>query len=298
MRLATFIHDGRQRLGVLDPGSDSLTDLSRAAPGLPGDMGALIALGADGLAKVRRAVEAAGGDARLALDAVTLCAPLWPPVRDPFAVGRNYHEHAQEFHDSGFDATAGATAVPDHPIIFTKATTSVAGPFDAIPAHLDPTNSTDYEGELAVIIGPGGRGISKANALDHVYGYTVSNDVTARTLQHQHKQWTIGKSLDGYCPMGPAILTADEAGDVREMRLRTWVNGEARQDVKVADLIFDVPTLIETISQGITLLPGDVILTGTPVGVGIGFEPPVFLKSGDVVKITIDPIGTIENKVE
>jgi 2-keto-4-pentenoate hydratase/2-oxohepta-3-ene-1,7-dioic acid hydratase in catechol pathway len=188
--------------------------------------------------------------------------------------------------------------VPDHPIIFTKATTSVAGPFDAIPAHLDPTGSTDYEGELAVIIGPGGRGISKANALDHVYGYTVSNDVTARTLQHRHKQWTIGKSLDGYCPMGPAILTSDEAGDVGEMRLRTWVNGEARQDVKVADLIFDVPTLIETISQGITLLPGDVILTGTPVGVGIGFEPPVFLKSGDVVKITIDPIGTIENKVE
>ena len=298
MRLATFIHEGRQRLGALDPGSDSLTDLSRAAPDLPGDMGALIALGADGLAAVRQAVEAADGDARLALDAVTLCAPLWPPVRDPFAVGRNYHEHAQEFHDSGFDATAGATAVPDHPIIFTKATTSVTGPFDAIPAHLDPTDSTDYEGELAVIIGPGGRGISKANALDHVYGYTVSNDVTARTLQHQHKQWTIGKSLDGYCPMGPAILTADEAGDVREMRLRTWVNGEARQDVKVADLIFDIPTLIETISAGITLLPGDVILTGTPVGVGIGFEPPVFLKSGDVVKITIDPIGTIENKVE
>ena len=125
----------------------------------------------------------------------------------------------------------------------------------------------------------------------------MSNDVTARTLQHQHKQWTIGKGLDGYCPMGPAILTADAAGDVAEMRLRTWVNGEARQDAQVADLIFDVPTLIETISEGITLLPGDVILTGTPVGVGIGYDPPVFLKSGDVVKVTIDPIGTIENKV-
>ena len=298
MRLATFIHDGRQRLGALDPATDSLTDLSRAAPDLPGDMNTLIALGADGLAAAQKAVDAAGDDARLELSAVTLCAPNWPPLRDPFAVGRNYHEHAQEFHDSGFDATSGATAVPDHPIVFTKATTSVTGPFDPIPAHLDPTNTTDYEGELAVIIGPGGRGISKANALDHVWGYTVSNDVTARTLQHRHKQWTIGKGLDGYCPMGPAILTADEAGDVRDMRLRTWVNGEARQDAKVADLIFDIPTLIETLSAGITLLPGDVILTGTPVGVGIGFEPPVFLKSGDVVKITIDPIGTIENKVE
>jgi len=298
MRLATFIHDGRQRLGVLDPEGNSVVDLSAAAPDLPGDMNALIALGADGLAAAQKGVDGVGDDARLALDSVTLCAPNWPPVRDPFAVGRNYHEHAQEFHDSGFDATAGTTAVPDYPIIFTKATTSVSGPFDPIPGHLDPTNTTDYEGELAVIIGPGGRGISKANALDHVYGYTVSNDVTARTLQHQHKQWIIGKSLDGYCPMGPAILTAGEAGDVRDMRLRTWVNGEQRQDAKVADLIFDIPTLIETISEGITLLPGDVILTGTPVGVGIGYEPPVFLKAGDVVKVTIDPIGSIENKVE
>ncbi|NKB49007.1 MAG: hydrolase [Alphaproteobacteria bacterium] len=298
MRLATFSHDGQLRLGVIDPAAGTLTDLSVAAPDLPGDMNAFIALGADGLAAAQKAVDSAGDEARLALDAVTLHAPNWPPLRDPFAVGRNYHEHAQEFHDSGFDATSGATAVPDHPIIFTKATTSVSGPFDPIPAHLDQTNTTDYEGELAVIIGPGGRGISKDNAFDHVYGYTVSNDVTARTLQHQHKQWTIGKGLDGYCPMGPAILTADEAGDAREMRLRTWVNGEERQDAKVADLIFDIPTLIETLSEGITLLPGDVILTGTPVGVGIGFEPPVFLKSGDVVKVTIDPIGTIENKVE
>ena len=298
MRLATFIHKGHTRLGALDPDADSLVDLAAAAPDLPGDMNALIAAGADGLAAVRRAVDAAGDDARVALDAVTLCAPNWPPRRDPFAVGRNYHEHAQEFHDSGFDATSGATAVPDHPIIFTKSTTSISGPFDPIPAHLDSSRTTDYEGELAVIIGPGGRGISKADAFGHVWGYTVSNDVTARTLQHQHKQWTIGKGLDGYCPMGPAILTADEAGDVRDMHLRTWVNGELRQDAKVADLIFDIPTLIETISEGITLLPGDIILTGTPMGCGIGFEPPVFLKAGDVVKVTIDPIGSIENAVE
>jgi 2-keto-4-pentenoate hydratase/2-oxohepta-3-ene-1,7-dioic acid hydratase in catechol pathway len=184
MRLATFSHDGQLRLGVLDPATGTLTDLSRAAPDLPGDMNGFIALGTDGLAAAQAAVDNAGDAAKLSLDAVTLHAPNWPPVRDPFAVGRNYHEHAQEFHDSGFDATSGATAVPDHPIIFTKATTSVSGPFDPIPAHLDPSKTTDYEGELAVVIGPGGRGISKANAFDHVYGYTVSNDVTARTLQH------------------------------------------------------------------------------------------------------------------
>jgi 2-keto-4-pentenoate hydratase/2-oxohepta-3-ene-1,7-dioic acid hydratase in catechol pathway len=227
-----------------------------------------------------------------------LLAPIPEPRRNIFCVGRNYHEHAQEFHDSGFDATAGASAIPDDPIIFTKATTSVSGPTDPIPSYLDKTNSTDYEGELAVIIGTEGRGISKAKAFNHIFGYTVSNDVTARTLQHQHKQWFIGKSLDGYCPMGPMIVTTDEAGHPDTFRLKTKVNQETRQDASVADLIFDIPTLIECISAGITLKPGDIIATGTPVGVGIGFEPPVFLKKGDVVEVTIEPIGTIRNIVE
>jgi len=297
MRLATFSYEGQVRIGVVDPLQKLLTDLSVAAPNLPKNMNSLIALGADGIEEVKKILIKADEDKKIPIDEVVFKAPIWPPVRDPFAVGRNYHEHAKEFHASGFDATSGATAVPDHPIIFTKATTSVSGPFDTIPAYLDKTNTTDYEGELAVIIGPGGRGISKSEALNHVYGYTVSNDVTARTLQHQHKQWTIGKGIDGYCPMGPFLLTSDEAGNINDMHLQTWVNGELRQDALVKDLIFDVPTLIATISESITLLPGDVILTGTPVGVGIGFKPPVFLKSGDLVKVTIDPIGTIENKI-
>ena len=297
MRLATFSYEGQVRIGVLDPLENLLTDLSSIAPHLPKNMSSLIVLGVDGLNEVKKTLEKADQDNQIPIDKVTLNAPIWPPVRDPFAVGRNYHEHAKEFHDSGFDATSGSKAVPDHPIIFTKATTSVTGPFDPVPAHLDKTNTTDYEGELAVIIGPGGRGISKSEALNHVYGYTVSNDVTARTLQHQHKQWNIGKGIDGYCPMGPYLLTSDEAGDVNDMHLQTWVNGELRQDALVKDLIFDVPTLVATISENITLLPGDIILTGTPVGVGIGFQPPVFLKSGDLVKVSIDPIGTIENKI-
>ena len=297
MRLVTFTKDGADAIGALDTATDMITDFAKAAPDLPGDMLAFIELDQGGLDRAAKAVENATDDARINVADVTLKAPIPVPRRDVMAVGRNYFEHAQEFHDSGFDATAGATAVPEDPIIFTKATTSVSGPFDPIPAYLDHSNSTDYEGELAVIIGKPGRGIAKVDAFDHVYGYTTSNDVTARTLQHQHKQWFIGKSLDGYCPMGPALLTADEAGHPDSFHLTTEVNGELRQDSSCKALIFDVPTLIETISAGITLLPGDIIVTGTPVGVGIGFTPPVFLKKGDVVRINIDPIGAIENTV-
>jgi 2-keto-4-pentenoate hydratase/2-oxohepta-3-ene-1,7-dioic acid hydratase in catechol pathway len=298
MRLVSFLKSGESNIGVLVNEGAEVIDLSLAAPDLPRDMNSFIDLGPGGLDQAASAINAAGDDARSKIEDLELIAPIPVPRRNVFCVGRNYHEHAQEFHDSGFDATAGSTAVPDDPIIFTKATTSVSGPTDPIPAYLDSTNSTDYEGELAVIIGKEGRGISKADAFDHVYGYTVSNDVTARTSQHKHKQWFIGKSLDGYCPMGPAIVTADETGYPDSFQLTTIVNGETRQDASVADLIFDIPTLIECISAGITLKPGDIIATGTPVGVGIGFEPPVFLKKGDVVEVTITPLGTIRNIVE
>jgi 2-keto-4-pentenoate hydratase/2-oxohepta-3-ene-1,7-dioic acid hydratase in catechol pathway len=133
--------------------------------------------------------------------------------------------------------------------------------------------------------------------MDHVFGYTIINDVTARTLQHKHKQWFLGKSIDSFCPMGPTLVTADEIPDPTRLKLETRVNGELRQNAVVSDLIFDIPTLIETISRGITLMPGDIIATGTPEGVGIGFTPPKYLKSGDTVAITIDPIGTLTNAV-
>ena len=171
------------------------------------------------------------------------------------------------------------------------------GPGESIPVWLDATNSADYEGELAVIIGKQGRGISRDRAFEHVYGYTIVNDVTSRRLQREHQQWFLGKSLDGFCPMGPAIVTADEIADVTQLRLQTWINGELRQDSSVANLIFDIPGLIETLSQAMTLEPGDIIATGTPAGVGMGYNPPRFLKKGDQVKITIEPIGTLENPV-
>ena len=170
--------------------------------------------------------------------------------------------------------------VPTAPVVFTKAPSSVIGPEAAILANLDPTNSVDYEGELGVVIGRGGRGISRTDAMDHVFGYTIINDVTARTLQHKHKQWFLGKSIDSFCPMGPTLVTADEIPDPTRLKLETRVNGELRQNAVVSDLIFDIPTLIETISRGMTLMPGDIIATGTPEGVGIGFTPPKYLNSG------------------
>jgi 2-keto-4-pentenoate hydratase/2-oxohepta-3-ene-1,7-dioic acid hydratase in catechol pathway len=153
-----------------------------------------------------------------------------------------------------------------------------------------------FEAELAVIIGKGGRGIAKSDALKHVWGYTIVNDVTARDLQARHKQWFLGKSMDTFAPMGPWCVTADEV-DLATAGIRCWVNGELRQNAKIADLIFDIPTLIETISAGITLLPGDIIATGTPAGVGIGFKPPKFLKKGDVVAMEVDGIGQLTNQV-
>ncbi len=292
MQLVTFSDAQGERFGALGPDRKDVADLG-GRQGLPRSLHELVLAGADGLAKAKAALASAP---RLPLASVKLLAPFPRPAKNVFCVGKNYHEHAKEFHGSGFDASA-KEAVPEAPIIFTKAPTSVIAPGETIPAHLDYTNSTDYEGELTVVIGKRGRGISKADAYAHVFGYTIVNDVTARTLQHHHRQWFLGKSLDGFCPMGPTVVTADEVGDVTKLRLLTKVNGEVRQDALVSDLIFDIPTLIETMSKAMTLEPGDLIATGTCAGVGIGFKPPKFLKAGDRVAITIEPIGTLENPV-
>ena len=228
---------------------------------------------------------------------VTLLAPIPTPRRNIFCVGKNYHAHAKEFQDLGFDSSSAGQEIPDVPIVFTKAPSSVIGPDASILSELDPTDTLDYEGELAVIIGMGGRGIKAADAMSHVYGYSIVNDVTARKTQNLHKQWFLGKSPDTFCPFGPVIVTSDDIADVTQLRLKTMVNGELRQDAVVRDLIFDIPTIIETISAAITLQPGDIIATGTPVGVAIGFKPPKYLKSGDSVTVEISQIGAITNPV-
>jgi len=293
MRLVTFSDEKGTRVGVHDPAANSVVDLS-AGTRLPPDMNAFIALGKNGLARARRAVRS--GEGRIPFDSVKLHAPIPRPAKNILCVGKNYHDHAQEFQASGVDAT-GKETIPEVPIIFTKWPNSVIGPGEPIPSANDYTNTTDYEGELAVVMGEGGRNISKKDAYSHVYGYTIVNDVSARTIQNRHRQWFLGKSADGYCPMGPCIVTSDDVKDVTQLQLVTKVNGELRQSAYVTQLIFDIPTLIETISRLMTLEPGDLIATGTCAGVGIGFNPPRYLKPGDRVAVTIEPIGTLENPV-
>jgi 2-keto-4-pentenoate hydratase/2-oxohepta-3-ene-1,7-dioic acid hydratase in catechol pathway len=235
-------------------------------------------------------------DVTVAIEPRQIRAPFPKPIRNIFCVGKNYHEHAHEFARSGFDSSAASGAVPDAAIIFSKVPECVTGPGDPILFDPQVSSAIDYEAELCVVIGKGGRGIGKANALNHVWGYTIINDVTARDLQGRHKQWLIGKSQDSFCPMGPLAATVDEI-DLGNTNVRCWVNGELRQDANTRDLIFDVPTLIETLSAGITLRTGDLIATGTPAGVGIGFNPPKYLKAGDRVTIEIDGLGRLENTV-
>ncbi len=233
----------------------------------------------------------------VALADVEIKAPVPRPRRNIFCVGKNYHAHAKEFASSGFDSSAAKGEVPEAPIVFSKVPESVIAAGAAI--RIDPSVSTaiDYEAELAVIIGKAGRNIRTEDAMEHVWGYTIVNDVTARDLQGLHSQWLIGKSQDTFCPMGPWAVTADEI-DLADTGIRCRVNDELRQDSNTGLLIFDVPTIIAAISNGITLMPGDVIATGTPAGVGIGFKPPRYLAAGDVVRVEIDGIGVLENPVE
>ena len=285
MKLVTYMSNGTALPGALQP-DGTVVDLSTVASSIA----ELVALGRAGL-------DASSG---LIVSGATitpdrLLAPI-RPRNNIMAVGRNYHDHAQEFSDSGFDASE-VKVIPDFPIIFTKALSSIIGTGDAIDISNDPTGTSDYEGELGVVIGPGGSQISKQDAWNHVYGYTVINDMTAREVQKRHVQFFLGKSTSTYCPMGPCIVTSDEIADITKARLQTVVNGEPRQDAEISQLIFDIPTLIASISETVLLEPGDVIATGTPVGCGIGFDPPLYLKAGDVVEVSIDGIGSITNPV-
>ena len=283
MKFVTFRHEGTTRTGVLNADNAQITPLAND----------------EGLVDVIEAWDNHSpefSNFTLSLEEVELLAPIPRPRRNIFCIGRNYLEHAKEFADSGFDATASASHIPDYPVVFTKAPSTVIGTEADIDPHLQLTDGLDYEAELGVIIGTGGRNITKDEAMNHVWGYTNINDVTARDMQKKHAQWFLGKSLDTHCPMGPWAVTRDEVGD-EPLDLLCTVNGETRQQANTADLIFDIPTIIETISAGITLEPGDVIATGTPVGVGIGFKPPKFLAPGDVVEVSFSKLGTLRNQV-
>jgi 2-keto-4-pentenoate hydratase/2-oxohepta-3-ene-1,7-dioic acid hydratase in catechol pathway len=290
MKIAAYIDQGRPRAGIVSSDLQSILPVE-----VPVHAQALGAQYIIELLAENEAMPATG--APVAMDAVQLIAPLPRPRRNIFCVGKNYHAHAREFAGSGFDSSAKSGGdIPAAPIIFTKVPECVTGPGQAIVMPTGVSTAIDYEAELAVVIGRGGKGIKAADAMQHVWGYTIINDVTARDWQSRHQQWDMGKSFDTFCPMGPWLVTADELDGTRT-RVRCWVNGEERQNASTTDFIFDIPTLIETLSAGITLYPGDVIATGTPVGVGIGFKPPRYLKPGDVVRIEIDGIGVLENPV-
>jgi 2-keto-4-pentenoate hydratase/2-oxohepta-3-ene-1,7-dioic acid hydratase in catechol pathway len=227
------------------------------------------------------------------LSEVQLASPIPRPVRNIMCLGLNYSEHAQETAALRNRSASG----PEYPIFFTKATTTMNGPYGEIVIDPKVSSEIDWEVELGVIIGKGGKNISEEDALKHVFGYTVINDVTARDLQSQHKQYFKGKSLDGYCPMGPWIVTADEIADPQNLRLQLRVNGVTKQDSNTSQMIFSVRQIISILSAGMTLETGDIIATGTPSGVGFARKPPEFLKPGDVVEAEVEGIGIIKNPV-
>ncbi|MBL8324199.1 MAG: fumarylacetoacetate hydrolase family protein [Rubrivivax sp.] len=290
MRIASWSWGGRPQVGIISADGREATPLAAPRP----ERGAFELVRS--LAHGDPLPPAAG--ARLPVEALTLCAPL-RPRRNLFCIGRNYRAHAEELSTTVFrDAVAPSRERDLWPIVFTKVPETVVGPYDTVrlPGRAI-TEQVDYECELAVVIGRGGINIPRSRAMEHVFGYTIVNDVSARDVQTRHQQWHLGKSFDTFCPMGPWIATASEF-DGQATRIRGFVNGELRQDANTRDMIFDIAAQIEAISRGITLYPGDVIATGSPSGVGMGFSPPKWLRPGDVVRAEVDGLGFIENRFE
>jgi 2-keto-4-pentenoate hydratase/2-oxohepta-3-ene-1,7-dioic acid hydratase in catechol pathway len=295
MRLATFRHaGGPPQLGaIVDDHVVAVSDAARAmgVGNVPDDMLSLIAAGSGPLEITREVARRAGRAETIPLSDVRLLAPITLPQRNIVCVGLNYADHVAESRSTPDDA------LPKHPVFFTKPPQCVIGPEETIPWHGHVSASVDWEAELAVIIGREGRDIAESEALSHVFGYTCANDVTARDLQARHQQWYKGKGLDGFCPLGPWIVTGDEIGDPQRLDIMCRVNGDEKQRANTHQMIFDVARLISAWSAGMTLLPGDILLTGTPSGVGIGRKPPEFLKPGDRVEVEIERIGTLRNVV-
>jgi 2-keto-4-pentenoate hydratase/2-oxohepta-3-ene-1,7-dioic acid hydratase in catechol pathway len=288
MRLLTFIEQGQRRLGALV--GKRVVDLTEAQAGrmgsasVYGDMRALIEAGPEAWAQLAQDLAAA--------DVMPTARPLAElkldaPVRPSkvVAIGQNYFDHVREQNGQ----------LPDRPIVFAKFPTSVIGPGDEICWEPALSDQIDWEAELAVVIGRTARRVAADRAYDYVFGYTVANDVTARDIQRSDGQWVRGKSFDTFCPLGPWIVTRDEVPEPHGLPIRTRVNGQAMQDSRTDQLIFRIPTLIEFLSRAFTLLPGDIILTGTPPGVGAFRKPPVFLKDGDVVTVEVEGIGSLTN---
>ncbi|KDD03747.1 FAH family protein [Bordetella bronchiseptica MBORD681] len=302
MKFLTFSVQEQSRLGMLLDENRvlDLTALLAARPdlGLPGalrNVGELIALGEEALARLREPGLLDGVDvgALPTLQAVRVLPPL-PMARNVFCVGRNYREHIIE---GNLVRGRPANSFPEAIEFFTKAPTAVIGHGGHVKRHAGLTDSLDYEVELAIVIGRAGADIPREKALDHVFGYTIVNDITARDLQARHGQWFKGKSLDTSCPMGPVVVHRSAIPDANNLAVSLSVNGELRQQDNTSDMIFDVATVVAQLSAGMTLLPGDVIATGTPKGVGFALTPPRCLQVGDVVSASVEHIGTLTNEI-
>lgn len=284
MKLVTFLHDNKETVGILTEDGAAVRPLPFA------DMNALIQAS-------RETLLAAVKDAAVALplSAVTLLAPIPRPRQDVICLGINYKAHAEEAARYSSEAFTKERPIP---IYFSKRVTEAVAPEGNIENHPGLVERLDYEAELAVIIGKTAKNVKAKDAADYIFGYTVLNDVSARVLQTAHKQWYFGKSLDGFTPIGPCIVTADEfEAYPPQLGIRSFVNGEKRQDSNTGLQIFDIDHVIAELSQGMTLKAGTIIATGTPAGVGMGMEPPCFLKPGDEVRCEIEGIGTLTNTV-
>ena len=288
MKFVSYAVEGNETYGVEVEGR--IIDLA-GVDELPWDLLQGIEAGEDFLKRAEAVLREKGGALpSFRKDEVQWLSPIPRVKRNIMCVGKNYREHAIEM--------GGEQDIPKNIMIFTKATHTVIGHGETVLHHDDITEELDYEGELAVIIGRKGRGISPEEAMDHVFGYSILNDITARDLQKKHGQFFIGKSLDTTCPMGPSLVTKDEVDDPQNLSITTKVNGEIRQSSNTGQMIFSIPTIISTLSKGMTLLPGDVIATGTPSGVGKGYNPPRFLRKGDVVEIEIEGLGILTNPLQ
>ena len=290
MKLAAYQYKSEQYVGIVSDDLQTVTPYQLSQQDAQRGALSIIEMMAEGKALPPM------GEA-VALTDVCLRAPIPHPRRNIFCVGKNYLDHVKEIKDSKLGEAQGAMAnLPKHPVVFSKVPEAVIGTRVGIDGHPTATQEMDYEAELAVVIAKKGKAISQADAMKYVWGYTIVNDVSARDVQAKHVQFHIGKSFDTFCPMGPWLVSADEINE-KNTKIQCWVNGELRQDGNTEQMIFDIPTVIESISAGMTLYPGDVIATGTPSGVGMGFKPPRFLKKGDSVKIQIEGIGVLENPV-
>jgi 2-keto-4-pentenoate hydratase/2-oxohepta-3-ene-1,7-dioic acid hydratase in catechol pathway len=293
MKLLMFRDGAAPRLGVgRDGAADEVVDVAAAANGSsPATILEVIDAGEDGLDRLRVLASSARASAIRNLADLTLLPPFDPPRGNILAIGRNYQKHAEE-------TARASNAEVGPPTIFTKAITTISAPYADI--RIDPSVSTkiDWEVELGVVIGRRGANIKRQDALGHVFGYTVLNDVTARDIQNGWGgQWFKGKSLDGSCPVGPWVLTRDEVADVQSLHLQLRINGAVKQDANSRDMIYPVDAIIEWLSVGMTLLPGMLIATGTPEGVGFARTPPEYLQPGDVMESEIDGIGKLRNNV-